>query len=361
MFRQSHPGLTSARHQTAPRRGRTPQVIELEPRFLLAASDLTTMAQVTAITGGVSVIQPLKTDYAINSDSFRVDFTASDPDDPGSMPVIHFQVTDLTTNSTVTGTGSSVSFSAQGLYSVQFWSTDSDDSEMAGAHSILIGLDRTSPSVIIASVTPSTLWPPNGKFVTVTVSGTATDSLTGVNPSSLSFRVVDEYGMVQPSGPITDTVEASQTAFGGDGMVQFTFQVQLQARRHGFDFDGRQYAIVVNAMDEAGNLGSTTAVVTVPHDRGHHSRHSAGGVGETSPGQLGGSGGLSGASGHHGKHAKSTDGSSHGHRHHQDTASNPGLFVPTLPTLPVLDPGDGQGHGKAGHGNGHGHGHGHGG
>jgi hypothetical protein len=311
----------------------------------------------------------MKTAYALNSDSVRVDFTVTDPDNPGSTPVTHFQVADMTTQTTVTGTGSSVSFSAQGLYSVRFWSTDSDDSEVAGAHSILIGLDRTAPSVTLDTVSPNTLWPPNGKFVTVTVTGTAIDTLTGVNPSSLSFHVVDEYGMVQPFGPITSTVVANPTALGGDGMVQFTFRVQLQARRHGFDFDGRQYTIVVNAMDETGNLGSTTAIVTVPHDRGHHSAGSGSGAGGTSPGPSRGSGGLPGGTGHHGRHSKSTNGSGHGHGHGQNLPPTGSPIIPTMPILPVPEPGGGNGHGKGNHGNGNGnangngngHGHGHGG
>jgi hypothetical protein len=336
-----------------------------------------TVAQVTAITGGIAVVEPMKSTYALNSDSIRVGFTVRDPDDPGSIPVTHFQVTDLTTQTTMAGTGSSVGFSAQGLYSVQFWSADADDSEMAGAHSILIGLDRTSPTITIDTVTPNKLWPPNGKFVTVTVTGTATDALTGVNPSSLSFHVIDEYGMVQPSGRITNTVLASPTAFDGDNVVQFTFQVQLQARRHGFDFDGRQYTILVNALDEAGNLGTRTAIVTVPHDMGHHSGGSGNGAGGPSQGQFGGSGAASGGTGQHGHHGKSTNGSVHGHGHHQHTPPGGSPVVTTMPILPVPEPGGGNGHGKGNHGdgngkgngkgngdengNGKGHGHGHGG
>ena len=40
-------------------------------------------------------------------------------------------------------------------------------------------------------------------MIPVTVSGTITDNLSGVNPSSAAFAVHDEYGLVQPSGPVT--------------------------------------------------------------------------------------------------------------------------------------------------------------
>ena len=95
-------------------------------------------------------------------------------------------------------------------------------------------------------------------MVQVTVSGTITDSLSGVNPSTAAFAVVDEYGSVQPSGPVT-------LGTGGS----YSFKVSLQASRNGNDKDGRQYSITVSAKDYAGNLGSAAAIVTVPHDQGH--------------------------------------------------------------------------------------------
>lgn len=107
---------------------------------------------------------------------------------------------------------------------------------------------------------PSTLWPPNGKLVTVTVSGTIQDAAggSGVNSTGASFFVVDEYREVQPTGSVT---------VASDGSYSFT--VQLQASRDGSDHDGRLYAITVNGQDNAGNSASATANVTVPHDQGH--------------------------------------------------------------------------------------------
>ena len=71
------------------------------------------------------------------------------------------------------------------------------------------------------------------------------------------FVVTDEYATVNPSGAVT--VNADGT---------FTVNVPLVADRHGADSDGRKYSIVVSAKDNAGNLGSTTVVVIVPHDQG---------------------------------------------------------------------------------------------
>jgi hypothetical protein len=95
-------------------------------------------------------------------------------------------------------------------------------------------------------------------MVPVTVSGTITDTGSGVNLSSGSFAVSDEYGTVQPAGPLT---------INPDGTYLFT--VSLEASRKGSDKDGRQYTISVFAKDNAGNLGSSSIIVTVPHDQGN--------------------------------------------------------------------------------------------
>ncbi len=92
----------------------------------------------------------------------------------------------------------------------------------------------------------------------VTLSGTITDTGSGVNASTAEFAVQDEYGEVQPFGKI---------ALGPAGNYSFT--ILLRAGRRGNDLDGRHYTITVVAKDNAGNSGSQTSVVTVPHDRGN--------------------------------------------------------------------------------------------
>lgn len=123
-----------------------------------------------------------------------------------------------------------------------------------------IGSD-TTPPVITASADPATLWPPNGKVVSVTVSGTIADSeagASGVDPASATFAVTDEYGAVQPAGSVA--VDAS----GAYGVA-----IPLQASRNGSDRDGRLYTITIAAKDNAGNPASVTVNVTVPHDQGN--------------------------------------------------------------------------------------------
>jgi hypothetical protein len=60
---------------------------------------------------------------------------------------------------------------------------------------------------------------------------------------------------VQPSGAIT---------LKDDGSYSFT--VNLPASRKDTDMNGRTFTIRVSAKDLAGNQGSKSVVVTVPHD-----------------------------------------------------------------------------------------------
>jgi len=119
----------------------------------------------------------------------------------------------------------------------------------------------TTPPTITAAASPLTLWPPNGKMVSVTVGGMMTDNEpggTGVNANTATYAVTDEYGLIQPKGRIT--LSATGT---------YSFAIQLQAARNGNDGNGRQYIITVIAQDNAGNEGSAVTFVTVPHDRGN--------------------------------------------------------------------------------------------
>ena len=118
-------------------------------------------------------------------------------------------------------------------------------------------LDRTPP-VITLSATPTILWPPDGRMVPVTVSGTITDSGSGVSARTAAYEVKDEYGKVQPKG--TTTLDP-----GGN----YSFNIFLRASRLSIDRDGRRYIITVRASDNAGNNGSKMGMVTVPHDQRH--------------------------------------------------------------------------------------------
>ncbi|HEX4602380.1 MAG TPA: hypothetical protein VH724_00155 [Candidatus Angelobacter sp.] len=143
--------------------------------------------------------------------------------------------------------------------SVTLLATSTTDSNInnSAVQTLEVSAGDVTPPSITAAANPASLWPPNGKMVSVVVSGTATDSQSGVNAGSGAFTVTDEYGLVQPSGSFTINADGS-----------YSFTVSLEASRQGDDLDGRLYTINIQASDNAGNLGSATATVVVPHDQG---------------------------------------------------------------------------------------------
>jgi VCBS repeat-containing protein len=70
------------------------------------------------------------------------------------------------------------------------------------------------------------------------------------------FRVIDEYGTVQPRG--TFTISASGA---------YSFRVSLESWREGTDMNGRQYTVEITIHDVAGNHTTASVVVICPHDQ----------------------------------------------------------------------------------------------
>lgn len=137
-----------------------------------------------------------------------------------------------------------LSFNQEGIYTIEFFSVDNDDNQEA-IKSTSFHLDLTPPQVSI-SVTPMTLWPPNGKLVPVTVTSSASDT----NLFSTLITVEDEYHQFEPA------------------ITSFAQTINLEARREGYDLDGRQYILKIVAEDQAGNQTQATTQVVVPHDQG---------------------------------------------------------------------------------------------
>jgi probable HAF family extracellular repeat protein len=65
---------------------------------------------------------------------------------------------------------------------------------IAGSHGFLATPVDTTPPVLSVSASPATLSPPNGRLVTVPVSGTITDEPDGSGVQASTYQVIDEYG-----------------------------------------------------------------------------------------------------------------------------------------------------------------------
>ena len=137
--------------------------------------------------------------------------------------------------------------SALGQHTVEYWSVDNLNNTEE-THSLLIKIDTVAP-VVTVSANPSTA-PKRPQPVTVTISGSVTDAISGV--SSASFNVIDEYGVAQPSGAVT--VQTNGT---------YSFTLTLPATKQGSDKNGHLYTIVVTGVDQAGNSATATTTQTI--------------------------------------------------------------------------------------------------
>jgi hypothetical protein len=139
------------------------------------------------------------------------------------------------------------SLSAVGQHTVDYWSVDNvNNTEVT--HSLVVKIDTIAPVVTVAA-NPATAGK-SPRPVTVTVFGSMTDGPSGV--SSASFNVIDEYGVTQPSGPVTLQAKGN-----------YSFTLTLPATKNGSDKDGHLYTIVVRVSDQAGNSGSATATLRI--------------------------------------------------------------------------------------------------
>lgn len=145
-----------------------------------------------------------------------------------------------------------ITVTADGETTIAFQSTDAAGN-VETAQTRVVRIDRSAPSAT-AAASPSALWPPNGKPVTVSVTGTLLDP---AGLQSARYTVDDEYGQASSSG---DLVVA------GDGSYRLT--VALPASRLGDDKDGRVFTIRVHAADRAGNVATAETRVLVPHSQG---------------------------------------------------------------------------------------------
>ncbi|CAN5572476.1 hypothetical protein BH23ACI1_BH23ACI1_13560 [soil metagenome] len=118
-------------------------------------------------------------------------------------------------------------------------------------------IDRDAPATTLTA-SPSVIWPATGQPVQVALSGTATDVGTGV--AWITFRVVDEYGEVEP--------EIATVGGAGAGSLPWRRTVSLTASRRGTDLDGRTYRIEATVSGGACNGRVFVTTVRVPHDQG---------------------------------------------------------------------------------------------
>lgn len=189
---------------------------------------------------------------------------------PNPMTVeCHTSFTDpgATANDTCAGSfpataSGSVNVNVPGTYTITYNASDPSGNPAAAQARTVNVVDTTAPVITVNDNTP-TLWSPNHKYQTFSI----TDFVTGATDSCNTSLGV---GSVVISQVTSDELENSS----GDGNTQNDIviaadckSVQLRAERDG-NGDGRVYTITFKVTDSSGNVGTATARVFVPKSQG---------------------------------------------------------------------------------------------
>lgn len=137
--------------------------------------------------------------------------------------------------------------------------TATDASGNVGADTQSVGVADTTPPSFTLRVSPSRLWPPNHKMVTITATIVATDTCDPTPSIRLVSIASDEPDNGTGDGNTSPDVLGAD--FGTDDR-----QFQLRAERAG-NGDGRVYTITYVAEDASHNKTTRQATVVVPHNQ----------------------------------------------------------------------------------------------
>ncbi|WP_248923999.1 OmpL47-type beta-barrel domain-containing protein [Paenibacillus hamazuiensis] len=149
--------------------------------------------------------------------------------------------------------GTSVTLTAEGTHTIEYWSRDAAGNTEA-RHSVRVSIDKTAP-VLQISLDKTELWPPNHQLVPIAATVSASDLLSQVQSIVLTSIVSNE-----PDDGLGDGATAGDIQGADYGTYDTAFA--LRAERSGKG-GGRIYTVTYTATDKAGNTASASAAVTV--------------------------------------------------------------------------------------------------
>ncbi len=156
----------------------------------------------------------------------------------------------LKTQANATGTTLTNNFSF-GTHVVMLNATDQAGN--MGSANATVRVADTTPPTITATVMPSSLWPPNHKYVEVKVNVTASD--LGDPAPKITF--------VSMTSNEPDNANGDGNSVDDIVMVDnFTFNVRAERAGTG---SGRIYTITYKATDASNNTATASVTITVPH------------------------------------------------------------------------------------------------
>lgn len=127
-----------------------------------------------------------------------------------------------------------------------------DETGNTGSVDVAVAVEDTTPPTIVATVMPSSLWPPNHKYVEVKVNVVADD--LGDPAPKIAF--------VSMSSNEADNAKGDgNTANDIVKIDDFTFNIRAERSGSG---SGRTYTLAYSATDASGNTATTSVTITVP-------------------------------------------------------------------------------------------------
>jgi hypothetical protein len=156
-------------------------------------------------------------------------------------------------STTVQGSTAMIPITAEGTTTLSYFATDQAGTQEQ-PQTLAVRIDTTPPTVS-CQASPSTLWPPNGKFVPVQVSVSVADP-NGSGPNG--------YRLVSITSNEGDVATEQQGFVVGTASTSGS----LQAARDD-NGPGRVYTLTYQGSDAAGNTATCTTTIRVPHDHGH--------------------------------------------------------------------------------------------
>ena len=128
------------------------------------------------------------------------------------------------------------------------------------------GPDDTGDGSLLVSITgPEKLWPPNHKYVPVSVIATDDDGDdVALETEGTHDQYAEDGSEMNGAGNTGDDVSPAAAADMGSGSATTTHEVR--AERAGPDQDGRTYTITYEAETSGGDMCIGSFDIFVPHD-----------------------------------------------------------------------------------------------
>ncbi|MDQ0900653.1 polysaccharide lyase family 8 super-sandwich domain-containing protein [Paenibacillus sp. V4I7] len=162
-----------------------------------------------------------------------------------------------TVNGGIEQQGTSVTITTEGSHTISYWSVDKEGN-VESPHTAVVQLDKMAPTLNVI-LDKTALWLANHQMNTVNASVYANDNLSGIASVLLASITSSESDNGPGDGHTSTDIQGAEI-----GMLDTEYM--LRAERSGKG-NGRIYTITYTAFDQAGNITSASATVTVPHDQ----------------------------------------------------------------------------------------------